>query len=253
MATNSEHWYRRDGSSCYSLPTKNGGERAVSLRWDRALGLVPSVTTVLAVIAKPALTNWMVRQGIMAALTLPRIPYETDEAFLSRIDTDGRQQAKDAADEGTRIHDAIECAYKRKPVLERYRPHVDATVAKVREMFPDVHDWVAEKSFAHGLGFGGKVDLHSPSTGIVVDFKGKDLTPGDTKKLAYDQHWQLAAYNRGLGFQPAQCANVFVSRTTPGYCEGHVWTVEEIREGWSIFECALMLWKKLKRYDGAFK
>lgn len=248
----SEHWYKRDGSSCYSLPKKDGGERAVNLRWDRALGLVPSVTTVLAVIAKPALTNWMVRQGILAALTLPRIPYETDDAYLSRVDADSRQQAKDAADEGTRIHDAIECAYKRRLVPPQYRLHVEATQAKVAEMFPGVTDWVAEKSFAHPSGFGGKVDLHSPSTGIVVDFKGKDLAPGDSKKLAYDQHWQLAAYNRGLRLQPAPCGNIFVSRTHPGCVEGHLWSKADIDDGWAVFECALQLWKRLRKYDGAF-
>ena len=46
--------------------------------------------------------------------------------------------------------------------------------AELRRLFPDVDDWRAEDSFGHESGFGGKVDLHSPSTGIVVDYKGKD-------------------------------------------------------------------------------
>src|SRR5690242_8914980 len=198
MSADSGHWYKRDGSPCYELPTKQGGTRGVNLRWDRHLGLVPSVTTVLQVVAKPQLEVWKVRQGILAALTLTRNPDECDDDYLARVMEDSKAQAKAAAEEGTRIHDAIEQSFNGGWVPDAYLPHVEATRAKIAELFPDIHDWVAEASFAHTDGFGGKVDLHSPSTGIVIDYKGKDGDFSDGKKLAYDQHYQLAAYQRGL-------------------------------------------------------
>lgn len=258
MSPDGQHWYNRDGSPCYEIATKDGGVRGVNLRWDRHLQLVPSVTTVLSVLAKPALTNWLVDQGILAALTLPRQPDEPEPAFLERVKADSRAQAKAAAEEGTRIHDAIECAFKGRVYAPKYRPHVDAVMLRIGELFPGVTDWVSEQSFAHPSGYGGKVDLHSPSTGIVIDYKGKDgdFTEtdkyGKPQKLAWDQHYQLAAYQAGLYLPRNVCANIFVSRTHPGCVAHHVWTTDEIAEGLAIFLDALRLWKKLKRYECGF-
>lgn len=249
----SQHWYSRDGSPCYEVEKKAGGLRPTTLADARKMGLVPSVTTVLRVIDKPALTRWRVQQGILAALTLPRPQDETEDAWLARVLDDSGQQAKDAADEGTRIHNEIERSYRGLSVQERYRPHVDATRAKVAELFPAVDDWIPEASFASVDGFGGKVDLHSPSTGIVIDFKGKDGDFTDGKKLAYDQHYQLAAYNRGLALPPSVCVNLFVSRTHPGCVSAYVWTVDDIRKGWEVFAAACVLWRCLKGFDPRFQ
>lgn len=253
------HWYKRDGSPCYEVPTKGGGLRAVNLRWDRGLLLVPSVTTVTKIIDKPALNKWLRRQTALAALTLPRIEGETDDEFLDRVDIDAAAQAKAAAEEGSRVHDAIEAYYRGRPVPAEYRLHVDGAAAAIAEAFPGVDDWIAEASFAHESGYGGKVDLHSPSTGNVVDHKGKDGDfsevgrDGKPKRLAFDQHWQLGAYQDGLLLPRADCANLFFSRTHPGKVKLHRWKAAEIAEGAAIFHEALRLWKRLKGYDPAFR
>lgn len=266
MSDEGGHWYRRDGSPCYEVPKRGGGMRGINLAWDRGLNLVPSVTTVTSCMAKSALTTWMVKQGILAALTLPRLDGEGDDSFIARVLEDSKQQAKAAAEEGTRIHDACERLFKvGMHSDEPYFKHASAAGDEIARLFPDVNDWVSEKSFAHPLGFGGKVDVHSPSTGIVVDFKSKDgdFTEldayGKPKKLAWDQHIQLAAYQVGLQIpigarQDAfvQCANIFVSRTHPGAVRSHVWSADEIARGWQTFAAALQLWKILRDYDGAF-
>lgn len=249
----SGHWYDVNGVPRYTIVGANGKERATTLRDARKDGLLPSVTTVLSVIDKPQLTAWKVRQGILAALTLPRLPEEPEPDYLRRIMDDSQQQAQNAADEGTRIHDAIECDFLGRAYPERYQPHVAAVMAKVAELFPGVVDWIAERSFAHPSGYGGKVDLHSPTTGIVIDYKGKDGDFTDGKRLAYDQHWQLAAYQNGLGLKRAPCANLFVSRTHPGKVASHVWPSGDIEEGLNVFLCALSLWKSLKGYDPSFR
>lgn len=246
------HWYDRTGKPCYQQTTAKGALRGTDLRDARKLSLVPSVTTVLSVLAKPALETWKVKQGILAALTLPRNPGESDDAYLARVLMDSREQAKAAAEEGTRIHDAIEDSFKGRPVPNTYRRHVDGVHAKLIEMFPDIDDWIAEKSFAHPDGYGGKTDIHSPSTGIVGDHKGKDGDFSDGKRLAYDQHLQLAPYQRGLLLPRAPCFNLFVSRTHPGKVAGHLWTADQIEQGWQVFSAALELWKRLKAYDPSF-
>lgn len=243
------HWYTKTGDPCYEVRAKNGSMRTTTLRDARKLCLVPSVTTVLSVIAKPQLEAWKVKQSILAALTLERNHDEADESFIARVLRDSQEQARQAAEEGTRIHDAIECYYKGRAVPAQYLPHVEAVKGEIARQFPCVDDWVAERSFAHSLGFGGKIDLHSPSTGIVIDFKGKDGDFSDGKRLAYDQHWQLAPYQYGLGLTLAVCANVFVSRTHPGAVTSHVWSIDDVREGWDVFEAALSLWKSINKYD----
>lgn len=251
--SDSQHWYSRAGRPAYEVPAAKGGMRATTLADARKLGLCPSVTTVLSVIAKPQLTAWQVRQGILAALTLPRIDGETEDAYLARIKADGEQQVRDAADEGTRIHDAIERAFQGRAYPADYRPHVQAAREALAAAFPSVTDWVAEASFAHVSGYGGKVDLHSPSTGIVVDWKGKDSEFSDGKRLAYDQHYQLAAYQDGLLLPRNVCANGFVSRTHPGAVRLHVWTRDEIEQGAQVFRQALALWKAIKGFDPSFQ
>jgi len=247
-----EHWYERTGKPCYEIRAKSGLPRATTLRDARSLGLVPSVTTVLAVLDKTALTNWKVDQGILAALTLPRVSGESEADFLRRVKEDSKAQAIAAAEEGTRIHDALEQAYKDKPYPTKYDDHVAATRGHLARLFPGVTDWVSEASFGHPLGYGGKVDLYSPSTGIVVDFKGKDGNFTDGKRLAYDQHYQLAAYQRGLNLPVAKCANIFVSRTHPGAVASHVWNPPDMEEGWCVFAAALALWKALRGFDSAY-
>jgi len=250
----SGHWYTRDGSPCYMVPARNGAMRNTTLADARKLLLVPSVTTVTGIIAKPQLTAWMVRQGILAALTLPRIDGEPEPAFLDRVEADSRQQAKDAANEGTNVHDALELRFTGQAYPTQYARHVAGVEAELHRMFPDVHDWIAERSFAHPSGYGGKTDLHSPSTGIVVDFKGKDGDFSDGKKLAYDElTFQLGAYQDGLRLPRAACGNIFFSRTHPGKAVGHVWKPDQVAKGAAVFHAALGLWKALKGFDPAFE
>ena len=248
----SDHWYDRAGKPQYEQTTLKGGTRSTDLRDARKHGLVPSVTTILQVAPKPQLEAWKVKQGILAALTATRDPSESDDAFIARVLKDSQEQAKKAAEEGNRIHDACEAHYRGQSVLAQYQPHVTAVATCVSQLFPGVSDWVAEAYFSHDSGFGGKVDLHSPSSGIVIDYKGKDGDFTDGKKLAYDQHYQLAAYSRGLNLPIATAANIFVSRTHPGCVASHVWTVEDMTEGWDFFCAALNLWRKWKKFDPAY-
>lgn len=252
MSDESSHWYLRDGTPFYTVVGSNGVERPATLRDARKEGAVPSVTTVTSIKPKPNLERWKRTQAILAALTLPRKEGESDEEFIKRIEEDAKAQAKAAADEGARIHDALEKAVNGERYPSFYDPHVEATLKKLHEIFPGVSDWVAEKSFCSALGYGGKVDLHSPSTGITVDYKGKDGDFSDGKRLAYDQDLQLAPYQRGLGLPLAPCANIFVSRTHPGKVSEHIWKPEQLEEAWYVFEGLLESWKRLKRYDPSF-
>jgi hypothetical protein len=234
----SEHWYTRSGEPMYTVMELKG-ERSTTLRDARSRDLVPSVTTILGVANKPALNLWMQRQVLMSALTLTRREAETDESFVERVLTDSKELARAAADAGTDIHNSIEDFWTGRP-LSRHFEHVKSTDDLLRETFGD-QEWVAERSFGHELGFGGKVDLHCPIA--VVDIKTKEFAPGD-KVDGYDEHlMQLAAYSVGLGIPEARCANLFVSRTHPGTVYLKEWTREEIDKGFMMFLCLLEFWQ----------
>jgi hypothetical protein len=78
----------------YTVEAKNGNQRPTTLRDARALDLVPSVTTVLNVAAKPGLEAWKQRQLLLAALTLPRSEEEAEDNYLDRIIRDSREEGQ---------------------------------------------------------------------------------------------------------------------------------------------------------------
>lgn len=241
-ASESQHWYTRDGVPRYTVIGKNGKERNTTLRDARTESLVPSVTTVLNVAAKPALTAWLMNQVLMAALTLPKLPEESDDNYCKRVMQDSKEQGKAAANEGTDIHAAIQGYYDGQ-VVRAHEQSVQGCVDRLQGHFGN-KPWIAERSFGHELGFGGKCDLFTNvGDGIVVDVKSKEFS--DPAKVdAYDEHlMQLAAYRVGLGVPKARCANVFVSRSVPGLAVVKEWDAEDIDRGWKMFAHLLSFWQ----------
>ena len=64
----SGHWYAADGSPAYKIIGKNGKERNTTVRDARERNLVPSVTTVLGLVAKPGLSNWLQQQVLLSLI-----------------------------------------------------------------------------------------------------------------------------------------------------------------------------------------
>jgi hypothetical protein len=245
-ASESTHWYTRDGEPMYTVIGKTTGRpRNTTLRDARELNLVPSVTTILNITNKPALTAWLQQQAIMAALTLPRADDEPEKQWLERVIHDSKAEGKAAADKGTEIHEAVQGFYEGKKVSQHHT-NVMACVSTLRDRYGN-QDWICERSFSHELGFGGKCDLHAfaDEQAIVVDIKTKDFS--DLSKVeAYDENlMQLAAYRVGLGIPKARCANIFSSRTHPELACIKEWTEEELQKGWAMF-CALLRYWQIK-------
>jgi hypothetical protein len=248
-ASESQHWYTRDGVPQYTVPSKkDGSPRNTTLRDARTMNLVPSVTTVLNVAAKPALTAWLQQQVLLAALTLPKRDNESDEDYCKRIIHDSKEQGRSAADAGTDIHASIQGHYEDKPT-GKHTEHVTATKQALLNHFGEVI-WVSERSFAHEAGFGGKCDLFcAGSLNAVVDVKTKEFT--DPSKVdAYDEHlMQLAAYRVGLGIPKARCANLFVSRSVPGLVVIREWSPEDLDRGWEMFMHLLSFWMLKHQFE----
>jgi hypothetical protein len=253
-ASESGHWYTRDGTPCYEIKGANGNMRPTTLRDARKLDLVPSVTTIMKQAAAPGLERWKINQTLLAALTLPRIDGEPEEFYLDRIIRDSGEQARKAAERGTQIHAAIQGHYEGQSVGAEMWPYVKGAKEALDDRFGK-RPWKCEVSFAHELGFGGKCDLQdwqSPTYDLVVDIKTKEFDSVDDKKLAWDDHAiQLAAYREGLRMHPAMtnCANIFVSTTVPGLCHIHIWSEEEIQRGWKMFRSLLSYWQAKNKIE----
>ncbi len=264
------HWYDPRGiCPVYEVPNAKGDKMIrPDLRHARKLRLVPGVTGVMRAMAAPALERWKLEQAVMAALTLPREEGESDQAFLTRILEDGREQATQAADEGTKIHAAIQGYFERGYLElehEPYERHVQGVLQCLDACF-GTQPWGPELCCVHPLGYGTKADLCAsaqPSPAYVLDFKGKEFTESGAQDLkVYDTHlMQLAATRAALAYTyrdadyaHAKCGIVFVSRNVPGLCWPIVLTEDEVRRGWELFDTCHRLWCLMRRYwpAGAF-
>ncbi len=265
-ASESGHYYHRDGRPCYEVPSADGKKMvSPTIVHARKMGLVPGVTSIINCAAKPALTAWLVEQAILASLTLPRRPHEPDRDYLRRVYDDAQEQGKKAAQVGTDVHAAVEQFYSGRTYDPAFKPYVDGVSSEIEKLFGR-QEWVAEESFACRLGYGSKIDLREKSGKIILDFKGKEFAEVPTKankiKLAWDEHaMQLAAYDYAMDPDAASIwtnnntilANVFFSRSVPGLVHIHVWEQEELDRGWRQFRSLLDYWQASKRYSSAWR
>jgi uncharacterized protein Usg len=257
----SNHWYDKEGKPAYTIIGTNGKERNCTLRDARKLSLVPSVTTVTSILAKPGLIGWQMEQVIEAAFSSPRQAIgEEYEDYVKRIIFTSNQKSRQAADKGSKLHDKLEKYFKEdfsesldetewafiKPVLKA----VDSVLPTSGET-GEIINWKAERSFCSPLGYGGKVDLCCLDNKhpVVLDFKTKNTT--DPKKFyKYDEHlMQLAAYREGLGIPTARCFDLYFSSEVPGILELHEWKEEELQKGFKMFTNLLEYWKLSNQYD----
>lgn len=252
-ASEAGHWYDSDGTPCYEVASAKGTPRPTTLRDARKIGLVPSVTGIIKCADKPALTNWLVDQGILAALTLPRKEGEAEADWLKRVKLDSKETGKKAAERGTLIHAYVQGHYEGRFPSAEYHPFVKAAVEAVSEWFDGTEatgPWNAELSFAHPMGFGGKIDLSHP-IGYVLDFKTKEFGPDDSMKTWDEHHMQLAAYRAGLKMPQARAAICYISVNNPGLARVIEVTELELQRGWACFQALLAYWKAKNSFDPA--
>ena len=249
MSINAGHYYDKQGNPRHFVEKKAGGLRPTTVADARKLNLLPSVTTVLSVLNRPALTAWKVRNAIDAALTTPRLEGETEDAFADRILTQDVNSVSDAAKAlGTAAHDAIEKALNGN--IPDLTEQVTACVAPALVAVDELGKVVFTERTLIGEGYAGKTDcvVENDEFITVIDFK----TTGAKKlpKESYDEHrYQLAAYAKALGNtgdKRIRTANIYISTIRPGeiaLCKNDEW-----QEDWLTFKLILELWGRINNY-----
>ena len=244
------HWYTKDGRPAYEVPYADPrkGMRPTTLADARKLGLLPSVTTILRVLDKPALTAWLIEQACLAVLTSPRNPNEELDAFVERILHTERVQDQEvtiARDRGTEIHAAMEAALANLP----YDPELEPWIKPACVALAGYGKTVATEKIVVGSGYGGRVDLIQDGNEIWVwDYKTTKKLP---KGGAWSEHvLQASAYAQALGStgdKRIRTGNVYLSTVDQGkfaVCEHGDWT-ETYEEG---FKPLVQVWQHLNHY-----
>jgi len=243
-------WYTPEGTPCLTVPAARGGERDPTLRDARKRGLFPSVTGILDLISRPGLNAWIISQGILSSLTLPRLSGETEDAFAARIVKDMDAQRDNAALLGRRIHHAL------NQVLTNFLPEPEITpyLAGAAQWFDAVglQPLLVEADLVSpDWGFGGRIDLYAKIEGrpALVDFKSQQVKKG---KPNFYENWplQLAAYRqlvRESGRTVDACYTVVIDSHPGQPVHVREWAAEEL--DFEAFAATFALWKYLKGYD----
>ncbi len=246
------HWYSRDGKPAYTMLKKDGGERSTTLRDARKHGLLPSVTTIFNIMAKPGLDKWKLSKAVEAALIVSRDQGEPEERYIDRVIERSRKEVMDAANLGTRIHDAIDSAFDGIQPAPELRPYVEPTMACIASMkLQDIKREGVVTSLSDG--YAGRVDLLAKfgKSNICIDFKTRKTKEGE-KITPYDfQPMQIAAYSYAAFGDLSRCfgANVYISTTEPGRIEVASYTPQKLQKEFDAFRSMLAMWRYLKNYD----
>ena len=247
------HWYRPDGSPVHEMPTQSGGTRPTNIRDARNQKLLPSVTNVLGVVAKPQLDTWKLNQVALAALQNPKQPGEGDEYWMRRIVEASKEPTIEAADLGSRIHEALERATAGQPFDEALKVYVEPVVGWLQKTGITIVEREVVLVNAEE-GYAGRCDAlfryGKAGTG-VIDFKTRKTEPGKEVTPYEGQGAQLAAYGAchfGTAELP-KCllANIYISTTEPGRMEvcKHADPAGEFEY---FLHCAA-IWRRIKGYD----
>lgn len=254
----SAHWYDRYGQSAHQQPNKTtGGLRPTTITDARKLKLLPSVTTIQQLLAKPQLERWKLEQVAGQAwesfFVREDDRLEKDQ-FVSTIIEQAFKQVEDAADLGTDIHAAIENHFQGRPYDALMGPYV------LR-----VANWAEQESvefLEHELrlvseehGYAGITDavISCPRGNGILDFKSRKTKPGQPCTPWETEPMQVAAYFvarfKRLPGEGDCGVNVYVSTTEPGRIEASWYDYHRLCREWHAFEACCLLWRHLKQYD----
>ena len=252
------HWYTREGKAKHTMPRAKGdGERNTTLRDSKKHGLFPSVTTLLGLFAKPGLERWKQDQLLRIAFENPAKLDESFEGYADRCLVQHEKPVEEAADFGTKVHDAIEAYFTGQHIPDELLEYIQPAL-----------DWKQD----HGLnfiefekmlfntnhGFAGTVDIvgqGSEGAKFILDWKTRKTKP-KVKVTSYDfQIHQIAAYAATYWGEEAVLghsvhgSNCYISSTEPGRFEVIKYSPEDLAKAWVDFTALCQLWRSLKNYD----
>ena len=250
------HWYQPDGTPLHQVPKADGkGLRDTTLADAKKLGLLPSVTGITDIVAKPALMNWKAAQVAAAAFENPPTGEETQEYFIERVVNASHQSVAGAADLASKAHDALEKLLTDGPasVPADMWAYVEPVLAW-KSASKIIYDEIETVLVNTEIGYAGRCDvLGHDATGapVVLDYKTRKTKPKQACKPYDTQGMQLAAYavaHYGVErLHEVKAWNVYISTTEVGRVEGY--QHPSLLPHWEAFKASVILWSHIKGYD----
>lgn len=232
------HWYSHDAKLWPDA----------DLRVARKERLVPSVTTYLSIVDKPALSYWLQKQALLEAINnswhVESLWFDDPDACAAKIIAASKQKNVTAkADEGTILHGVMEDFFNGHPPSD---PKLTKLCSGVLETLKKEtgciwSDFVPEQTFCNqDLFFAGTVDLHND--GWTIDYKTKDSAVNQKLWPAHSE--QLSAYSHGLWHPSNRRGIIFLGRD-----DGSV-SFKECTDdlAWERFSAIQRLWQISKKY-----
>lgn len=257
------HWYTVDGMAAHTQPTKKGAKnpfRPTTIKDAKEQKLLPSVSSILKVVANPALDRWKMMKVAEACYKQPPIGDESLDDYTRTILDKAFDEASNAADLGTRIHANIEAQLTDKPF-----PHTEAealepalaALDKVKGMGLNVKA-SEERVVCKRHGFAGTCDLlFNTDDGIfgALDFKTTKTKADEPITTRFGQPAQIAAYlaaywNGGRGVIEDNVGyNLYVSTTEIGRVDIVQYNHTTLQSEFDMFLHACAIWRHRYAYD----
>jgi len=241
----SGHWYTVTDGTIASA-------HDLDLRSAREVNAYPSITTVLKERANGALDTWKQDQLFQAMVAHP---YKGDdlENYKKFISDLASKKGTDAADFGTRLHDALDI-FPQMTIDQDLAPYIEAFA-------PAYHEMVSERVSSEimladeDVGVAGRTDLVAVTKehGLaIIDYKTSKFRNG--KASFWDSYKiQLAfyakCYQKQFGLKkPPRIINCGINSEQPMMPQWKVYTVDEQEQAYKEFLCIAYLWFSTKKY-----
>ena len=251
--SDSSHWYSFTDGQWLPLYTPEKNYTLREARKDQAAGkvVVPSVTTVLKVLAKPGLDRWKAEQVALACWEQGSPDkWDHKEHYVEQAIETASNASKGAMDLGSAIHQAIEDCLAGRDYRADLQIYVAPVMAKRAEMgirWSEVEQCVGSLKY----GYSGRCDDNSDDTMTIRDYKSRK-SKGKKVPVYETDFFQTASYGFakwGNDFFKKGSAEVWgISTSEPGLLTVTTKTGPELVEDFDCFLSMNKIWQKQNNF-----
>jgi len=244
--TSGNHWYQVDAKGAIA-PAHD-----IDLREARKINAYPSITTILKERANPALDKWKQDELFNAVVDNKRKKGESEDDYRERIATIAQTKGREAAEFGTRLHDALDL-FPQTTIDRDLAPYVELFAPSY---FHHVRQRIASEIMLADteIGVAGRTDLIAETEwGLaIIDYKTSKFKGG---KASFWPSYriQLAFYAKteqlnGVLTDTPYCINIVLDSNGKYKLTEFVWTPEEVEWAYLQFLATAWLWFAEKDY-----
>ena len=244
------HFYDENGESRHEVIGKTTGKpRPSTIKDAKDNGWYPSVTTILDILAKKQLEVWKCNQYALAARRLlaegTKVHFNTAEkSYLGIVKEEALQQVDDAADLGTKVHEALEKGLQGKDYDKTYDIYVQPTKALlqtlgVRILYHELR--LVNKEFGYAGTTDGAFIVEPQGYVGILDFKTCKTVKDEPVDPRSSWPAQIAAYHSThykeipTAYNNAKGLSIAISTTEPGRVEAIWYSGEQLETEWKMF------------------